>query len=335
MAMSDWQQDNFLETIAGGLPPHGAASEAADPLKQAIARHQAECPGCRDLQVRLERFEGSDVVPGDAGWEQAKPRLESRLRRIPEPETGPRGRGGSLWQMRWALIPAAAILVVLAFLAGRVSVRQPAPRVQKIARAPAEPPPTPVRTSQAPTSRPAPGPPVPAIQAAASPTPAAPAPLPASPAGEPGAVTLSSTQVRLSAMRPGVAPRPAPARIRIEAGTRVWIALRSVGPQRDGVSGFGGVVLLPVVQSGVALLSRNMEVSGTMTILTNGKRSVKILEFRSPEAHYTLRGAEGEANLRLLGAGEVVEFDAGRVLETWMAAGSDYESVPGPSRLPQ
>ena len=127
---------------------------------------------------------------------------------------------------------------------------------------------------------------------------------------------------------------PAPPVIRLDAGTRVWIALKSVRPPTDGVSEFRGVVLLPVTQSGATLLGRNTEVSGTMTV-RNGKRSVQILEFLAAGAHYRLRGAAGEANLRLLGAGEAVEFDAGRVLETWMATASTYEKQSGESRPPE
>jgi hypothetical protein len=100
------------------------------------------------------------------------------------------------------------------------------------------------------------------------------------------------------------------------------------------VSEFRGVLLLPVTQSGATLLGRNTEVSGTVTVI-NGKRSVQILEFLSAGAHYKLRGASGEANLRLLGAGEVVQFDAGRVLETWMAAVSTYEKQSGESGPPE
>jgi hypothetical protein len=48
-----------------------------------------------------------------------------------------------------------------------------------------------------------------------------------------------------------------------------------------------------------------------------------------------LRSARGEANLRLLGAGEAVEFDTGRVLEAWMAAISTYEKQSGESRPPE
>jgi len=117
---------------------------------------------------------------------------------------------------------------------------------------------------------------------------------------------------------------PNPPVITLDAGTRVWITLKSIQPRTDGVSEFRGLVLLPVTQSGTTLLGRNAEVSGTMTV-RNGKRSVQILEFRSAGAQYRLRGASGEANLRLLGAGEVVQFDAGRVLETWMSAVSTYE----------
>jgi hypothetical protein len=93
-------------------------------------------------------------------------------------------------------------------------------------------------------------------------------------------------------------------------------------------------VLLPVTQSGAVLIGRNTEVSGIMTA-KNGKRSVQILEFLSTGAHYRLRSASGEANLRLLGAGEALEFDAGRVLETWMASASMYEKLPGEPRPPE
>jgi hypothetical protein len=71
-----------------------------------------------------------------------------------------------------------------------------------------------------------------------------------------------------------------------------------------------------------------------MTV-SNGKRSVQILEFLSAGARYRLRGASGEAHLRLLGAGEVVQFDAGRVLETWMSVVSTYEKQLGESKPPE
>jgi hypothetical protein len=122
--------------------------------------------------------------------------------------------------------------------------------------------------------------------------------------------------------------------IRLDAGTRVWITLKSIHPRADGVSEFRGLVLLPVTQSGTTLLGRNTEVSGSVTV-RNGKRSVQILEFVSAGAHYRLKGASGEANLRAPGAGEVVQFDAGKVVETWMAATSTYEKQSGEPRPPE
>ena len=168
--------------------------------------------------------------------------------------------------------------------------------------------------------------------------------------GPAGRGVLPSLRPAASAMRSlvisrGVAPAPVartapapaiptPAVIKLEAGTRVWISLKSIHPRAGGVSEFRGVVLLPVTQSGTTLLGRNTGVSGTMTV-RNGKRSVQILEFLSAGAHYRLSGASGEASLRLLGAGEVVQFDAGRVLETWMAAVSTYEKQSGEPGPPE
>jgi len=351
MAMSDWNQDNFLESIASRLRPQAAGGE-----------HRAQCPACRDLQGRLEKFDAPGECGDEAAWLQAEARVNHRLRSFLAAEAAVRRRGsGAVGHLRWVLVPAAAlVLAVGAFLAGRISVRRLPLASQKIARAPgAEPevaeaarsvPPLPGGVRQPAMTSAARGramPPASQTATVAAPVPAAPPP---GAVVEPAPMTLSSTPVRLSsvgapAAARSAAPRsgameqpgpPVPARrlVRIDAGTRVWIALRSVRPGVNGASQFRGVALLPVTQSGVVLFGRNTEVYGTMT-QTNGKRSVKILEFRSPEAHYTLRGASGEADLRLLGAGEVVEFDAGRVLETWMASGSTYENLPGAPAPPQ
>lgn len=130
-----------------------------------------------------------------------------------------------------------------------------------------------------------------------------------------------------------IAP-PLPHEIKLGAGTRVWIALKSIHPRADGVSEFRGVVLLPVTQAGAVLLGRNAEVSGTIA-LRKGKKSVQLMGFLWSGTHYRLRSANGEASLRLLGAGEAVEFDAGRVLETWMASESTYEKLSGEGPTPE
>ncbi|MGA2435743.1 MAG: hypothetical protein ABSG25_10705 [Bryobacteraceae bacterium] len=164
----------------------------------------------------------------------------------------------------------------------------------------------------------------------------------------PGA--LSSGRAMTSGMRsiaaaPEVAPAPAaraahasaipvaPA-IRLDAGTRVWITVQSVHRRADGVSEFRGVLLLPVTQANAVLIDRNTEVLGTMTA-KNGKKSVRILGFLSNGARYKLRSASGEANLRPLGAGEAVEFNAGKVVETWMASGSTYEKLSAEPKPPE
>ena len=172
--------------------------------------------------------------------------------------------------------------------------------------------------------------------------------IPSIPSARPG--VLPSSRATPSGLRSIVASRgvasvpaakkeqppavPTPLLIRLDAGTRVWITLKSIHPRADGVSEFRGLVLLPVTQSGATLLGRNTEISGTVTV-SNGKRSVQIREFLSAGARYRLRGASGQANLRLLGAGEVVQFDAGRVLETWMSVVSTYEKQPGESKTPE
>ena len=177
--------------------------------------------------------------------------------------------------------------------------------------------------------------------APAMPAAAAPAPPPPKPARAPFGVvggTMPAADVALAAAEPAATAKLAPAvpvpAIRLDAGTRVWITLKSVQSRTDGVSEFRGVLLLPVTQSDAVLFGQNTEVSGTTTI-SDGKRSVEILEFRSAGARYKLRSAGGAANLRQPGAGEVLEFEAGKVLEAWMTSASTYEKLPAESKPPE
>ncbi|MGB7760943.1 MAG: hypothetical protein WBL61_14000, partial [Bryobacteraceae bacterium] len=166
-------------------------------------------------------------------------------------------------------------------------------------------------------------------------------PPPPKPARAPFGVvggTMPAADVALAAAEPAATAKLAPAvpvpAIRLDAGTRVWITLKSVQSRTDGVSEFRGVLLLPVTQSDAVLFGQNTEVSGTTTI-SDGKRSVEILEFRSAGARYKLRSAGGAANLRQPGAGEVLEFEAGKVLEAWMTSASTYEKLPAESKPPE
>jgi hypothetical protein len=114
----------------------------------------------------------------------------------------------------------------------------------------------------------------------------------------------------------------APAEVRIEAGTRVWISLKSVRQRADGGSDFSGVVLLPVIQSGATLLGQDTQISGTISV-RQGTTTVQILEFVSNGARYRLKGTGGEANTGS-GTGSAVKFDEGKVVETWMISASIF-----------
>jgi len=136
--------------------------------------------------------------------------------------------------------------------------------------------------------------------------------------------------------RSALAPQPAasPAYVRINAGTRVWILLKSTSPQTNGDFRFRGMVLLPVTQAGAVLLDRETEVVGIGKV-SQGRTTIRIVEFVWQGARYKLRGAAGAMNTPGPGAGPAVEFNAGQVLETWLAAVSTYERVPGDGVRPQ
>jgi len=180
----------------------------------------------------------------------------------------------------------------------------------------------------------------PAVPVAAAPAPPPPppqatsAPMPSNLVGAlrpASAVPMDAAAARAKRERASVPPPPA---IRLEAGTRVWITLQSIQPRADGASDFSGVLLLPITKSGAVLFDRNTEVSGIATA-SGGKRSVRILEFRSAGARFRLQSAGGAANLRQPEAGEVVEFEAGKVLEAWIESASTYQKLPAESKSPE
>ena len=148
--MSGWNEDNFLEELlppprhrlAAGLCPEAetlcavADGDASESLKNAIAAHTARCPACRDLQQRLQRFDGPMLSGQETEWEQTEERLESWLNRLLRSgaaidRAGRRATGShprhwwrrlaippNGWRMRWVLVPAATLAVVIgSFLA--------------------------------------------------------------------------------------------------------------------------------------------------------------------------------------------------------------------------
>jgi hypothetical protein len=162
-----------------------------------------------------------------------------------------------------------------------------------------------------------------------------------------------------------------PASYRIEANTRLWIKVNSVNRQPDGSYTFRGALLEPVKQAGVVLLDQGSEIIGSGTV-SQGKTSLLIAELVVGGTHYKLKNASSSVNAPAASAGSVrkssgaaggfvsgsagkrssgarnalppgtsgpaVEFDAGRVLETFLASDSVYEKAPvgtGPSAAPQ
>lgn len=150
---------------------------------------------------------------------------------------------------------------------------------------------------------------------------------------------------------------------RIEADTRLWIKVNSVSRQPDGSFTFRGALLEPVKQAGTVLLDQGSGIIGSGRV-SQGKTSLLIGEVIVGGTHYRLKGAvhaplapgarggsqgmhasptlgawaggsastgkaaSGTRNTQPPGTGPAVEFDAGKVLETWLASTSTYEKVP-------
>jgi hypothetical protein len=109
----------------------------------------------------------------------------------------------------------------------------------------------------------------------------------------------------------------------------VWILLQSTSPETSGGFRFNGMVLLPVTQGGAVLLDRETRVVGTGKV-NQGRTTIRIAEFVWHGTRYRLRSSPVAAHTPGPGAGPAVEFNAGQVLETWLATPSIYEKVPAP-----
>jgi hypothetical protein len=125
-----------------------------------------------------------------------------------------------------------------------------------------------------------------------------------------------------------------PGEITVEAGTRVWIMLKSVNNQADDSFEFQGMVLLPVTQRGAPLLDRGTGVQGTGKVV-QGRTSLQLAEFSIGGTRYRLKNPALGMSVQTPGAGGAVQFDAGQVLEMWMGASSAYERVAGGTASPQ
>jgi hypothetical protein len=112
------------------------------------------------------------------------------------------------------------------------------------------------------------------------------------------------------------------------------VFLSAVDRKSAGQFEFRGKVLLPVTQGSVLVLGRDVEVYGFGGVSQSGT-SVRITELIWGGAHYGLSGEMSTMNGRAAGTGGAVEFDAGHVLELWLASASVYERAPNDSGQPR
>ena len=338
----------------------GAASPA---VREAVAAHTAGCPACTELERRLHLFASGTVPETENAWRQTEKRLDSRLHVFLGNGAAPARQDPwwnlRSWKMMWLLAPAAA-LGIATFMVWVHPAPRPVP-VQTAAGVTAPPfaiadkPAPGVATTMSATkvveTPPSESNPVPAVpsEARPQPEPEADAQAPSDPdtfvPAEPPPTHLSMRRaaglVPVAGQAPGRAAAPAdsapgsgPSSVRINAGTRVWILLKSTSPQTNGDFRFRGIVLLPVTQAGAVLLDRETEVVGVGKV-SQGRTTIRIVEFAWQGARYKLRGAAGAVTATGPGAGPTVEFNAGQVLETWLAAVSTYERVSGETAPPQ
>jgi len=259
------------------------------------------------------------------------------------------------WSLSWALVPiaAAAMLILLlpkvtiprrktlqsveARLPAMPALDKPSPGIpsQPAAQEPAQaslttaetpvnPPPQPLETAGNVLPVPATATPEPDTHPESE---AEPGPSPAH-SMAPGFAPVVATAAGQPSRPEPAAPPPAPAFVRINAGTRVWILLQSTSPAANGGFAFKGMVLLPVTEGGTVLLDRETRVVGTGKV-DQGRTTIRIAEFVWQGTRYRLRRAPQAPASRSPGSGPAVEFNAGQVLETWMAVPSIYEKVQG------
>ena len=148
-------------------------------------------------------------------------------------------------------------------------------------------------------------------------------------------VSAGTTTARSTASKtPAVAPAethapspPPPSVIRLEAGTRVWIRLKSIDHMTvAGDFQFQGTVLLPVTQAGLVLLDRDAELRGRGSV-SREKTSLRITELVWRGVSYTLKGEGGAMDTQSPGAGGALKFASGRVYELWLGSASTFEKT--------
>jgi hypothetical protein len=140
----------------------------------------------------------------------------------------------------------------------------------------------------------------------------------------------------LAALAPAAAqarpatPTSVPTSLQIQSSTRLWVRLDDVVRQAGGNFTFIGDLLLDANQGGTAILARGTTVYGS-GLVSKGGVSLSISGFLVQGARYSVKNATGAAQPNESGA---VEFNQGKVFETWLAETSVYEKVPAEPAQP-
>jgi hypothetical protein len=336
---------------------------AADWLKEVVAGHLTRCEACAGLHDRLLSFERGGLPGHEGEWADTQKRLDNWMAGFLASEAArPAGSAAASrrrphlshvgrWRLTWvAGLAAAALLAATVVLMRRdSSVPRPA-HTEARATIPRIPPPHPAPVE------------MPALKAA-KPAKAArkhisPLPIPVEEQPAPKSVESGATEQAANVAEPPAQPtvttapggtsgasravgsvpgmsrthlpfqslqstptQPTPASLRIEAGTAIWIRLNSVSRQAGGSFTFRGSLLLPVAN--VILLDQGTLVYGSGAV-SQGQTSLLIREFVMRGARYTLSNVGSSAGG---GTGKTVQFDAGQVLELFLASASIYEQA--------
>jgi hypothetical protein len=152
-------------------------------------------------------------------------------------------------------------------------------------------------------------PPLPTLPTAYGPTPAGSS---SSPAPAPQALVGVSLDRRAS--------------FQIKGDTRIWIQCSSTIPQTDGTFPIQGTLQQPIMQVGTILLAQGTEVHGFATLVGGKISQVVLNQFIVNGTQYSLLNqVSGEANAPLPGAGRIVQFESGQVLELFYDTNSVYQ----------
>jgi hypothetical protein len=125
-----------------------------------------------------------------------------------------------------------------------------------------------------------------------------------------------------------------PAAILLEAGTRLWIVLKSFRRQSDGNFQFEGTLLLPVKKGRTVILDRDAEISGR-GLESGGHTSLLVSQMVVRGTHYLVEGKEAAIHAQTPGTGSALKFNSGQVLEMWLQSASIYKRVPAETGRPQ